>query len=71
MDQIEELVALEGRRDLCGATDQEIDRTLPVAELITIRVIGKGRVEQFACLAGYVPPEGHEVIERKPLYLHP
>jgi hypothetical protein len=65
-------VALEGLRDLCGATDEEIEAMdQPVAELISVRNKKRGRTEEFACIFGYEPPEGTEVISRRPLYLHP
>jgi hypothetical protein len=40
----------------------------PVAWLISIRVTGKGKREEFACI-DYSAPEGVEVISRQPLYL--
>jgi hypothetical protein len=68
---IEDQVALEGRRDLCGVTLEEIERgEKPVAELIVIGK-AKGRTEEFACLLGYEPPEGTRVISRQPFYLRP
>jgi hypothetical protein len=39
-----------------------------VAELVRVRVNGGGRVEEFACLTGYTPPEDVEVLERSALY---
>lgn len=72
---IDQQVAHAGLVDLCGATDEELDELeaakQPVAELIQVRVIGKGKTEEFACLLGYVAPEGKEVLSRKPLYLRP
>jgi hypothetical protein len=40
----------------------------PAAWLISIRVTGKGKREEFACI-DYSAPEGVEVISRQPLYL--
>jgi len=71
---IDQQVSYAGIVDLCGATDEELDAMeakQPVAELIQVKVLGKGRTEEFACLLGYVAPEGKEVISRKPLYLRP
>jgi hypothetical protein len=42
----------------------------PTAELISIKILGTGRREEFASLLGYKPPEGVEVVSREPLYLH-
>lgn len=71
---IDEQVAFAGLADLCGATDEELAEMeaakQPVAELIQVRIKGKG-FSEFACLLGYVPPDGVEVISRKPLYLRP
>ena len=72
---IDDQVALEGRRDLCGVTDEELaameEARQPVAELILVRIKGKGKTHEFACLLGYQPPEGTEIISRRPLFLHP
>ena len=46
----------------------ERERAEPIAELIVVRIKGKGRQEEFACLMGYRPPEGTEVISREPLF---
>lgn len=72
---IDQQVAFEGLKDLCGATDEEIAELEaakdPVAELIQVRNTNKGRTEEFACLLGYEPPEGVTVLSRRPLYLRP
>jgi hypothetical protein len=68
---IDDQVAYQGRLDLCGATDEELAELEPVAELISVRNKNKARNETFACLMGYTPPEGIEVVSRRPLFLHP
>jgi hypothetical protein len=70
-ETFEDRVAYAGRLDLCGATDEELAELEPVAELISIRIVGKGRTEEFASILGYQPPDGVEVISRRPLFLHP